>query len=302
MSQEASTGPGFLARLSDELAAAVALVAPSVVRVDDGSRLTATGVVWEADGVIVTTSHGTERDEELFVVTRDGARHAAQLLGRDLETDLAVLQVAAAGLTPVPRASAEDVRVGQLAVAVGEPGEGGLTATLGLVSSRQDTETAGQPEYILTTDAVLYPGFSGGPLVGADGRMLGLLNRLYGRGIGVALGVPLVARVAEAIRKHGTLRRGYLGVRTQLVNLPDGLRVTHGLAQSRGLLVVQVEPGSPAEAGGLMLGDTLLSLNNKAVEDVDALRGHLIAGQPVAVGLVRGGERRELTVTVGEGR
>lgn len=300
MSHEASAEVGWLARLGDETAAAVGAITPSLVRVDDGSALTATGLVWEADGVIVTTSHGTERDDDLTVVTHGGARHPATLLGRDSDTDVAVLKVEAAGLTPVRRAS--DARVGEIAVAVGMPGDAGVTATLGLVSGKQETETDGAPEFILTTDAVLYPGFSGGALLNGRGEVLGLLNRLYGRGLGVALGAPLVARVVDGLKAHGTTRRGYLGVRTQLVNLPDSLRVAHGLAQARGLLVVQVEPASPAEEGGLVLGDTLLALNGKPVEDVDGLRRHLVAGKPVTVGLLRGGAPVELTVTVGAGR
>jgi S1-C subfamily serine protease len=301
MTKQAVT-PGVLASLSSELAGVVERVAPSVVRVEDGSRLTATGIVWSADGVIVTTSHGVERDEDLAIETADGTRHSATLVGRDPGTDLAALRVKATGLPAIPRADPADVKVGHLVLAVGRPGSAGLQATIGIVSARLETERGGQVGYILHTDAVLYPGFSGGPLVDTGGRAVGLNNLMYGRGKGVAIGNPVVAHVADALLAHGRVRRGYLGVRTQLVTLPESLRQSLGLTQERALLVVQAEAGSPAEQGGLLLGDTLLGVNEETIQDADELRQLLRSlepGQAVTVRVVRGGERRDLTVTLG---
>lgn len=287
------------AALSSATAQVVQKVAPSLVRVDDGSRLTATGVLWR-DSIIVTTSHGVEQDDNLSVILHDGSRHDAQLVGRDNETDLAVLRIQASGLAAIEQAGTESgPPVGSLALAVARPGDMGLTATLGLVSSRVDTETAGAAEYIVSTDAVLYPGFSGGVLVGADGSLIGLLNRLYGRGMGVALGTPLVSRVVDTLLSHGRIPRGYLGVRTQLVALPDNLRAAQSIEQTRGLLVAQVETGSPAEKGGLLLGDVLLAINGQPVQDVGDLRQHLHAGQTVTLRVLRGGTVQELSTLVG---
>lgn len=291
-----------LATFSAELAALVERVAPSVVRVDDGSRLTATGLIWSADGVIVTTSHGVERDEELTVELADGSRHAATLIGRDSDTDIAVLRVEATGLPAIERAEAAEVKVGNLVLALGRPGSAGLQATIGLISSRLETQTHGQPGYIVHTDAVLYPGFSGGALADMNGRVIGLSNRMFGRGMGVGIGVPVLAQVVEALLTHGQIKRGYLGVRTQLVALPASLQSSLQLTQERGLLVVQVEPGSPAEQAGLLLGDTLLALDGQTLQDVDELRQRLIAGRTITLLTVRGGERRETqaTLTAGE--
>jgi S1-C subfamily serine protease len=287
--------------LSEQLAAVVERTAPSVVRVDDGSRLTATGVIWQADGVIVTTSHGVERDDEVSVVRHDGSRHAATVVGRDPDSDIAVLRVE--GISNLPaiarQEDAAQVKVGGLAVAVANPGEGGLTATLGLIGRKIETETDGAAEYILNTDAVLYLGFSGGPLVDASGRFIGLLNRVFGRGMGVALGTPLVTRVVGTLLAHGKMPRGYLGVRTQLVTLPENLRAGLGIGQERGLLVAAVEPGSPADNAGLLLGDTLLHMEGEPVQDVDELRRHLRANQPVALKILRGGTLTDVTATVG---
>lgn len=286
-----------LTALSDAIAALVLAAAPSVVRVDDGTRLTATGLVWEPT-VIVTTSHGTERDEALFIVTHDGTRLQAQLIGRDPETDLAVLRVETP-LTPIARDTAQEPRLGQLALALGRPGEQGLTATLGIVASVQATQTQGTPEYIVTTDAGLYPGVSGGALLGVDGTLLGLLNRYFGRGMGVALGTPLVARVVAALLAHGRVPRGYLGVRMQQVALPDTLRVTHSLAQESGLLVVHVEVGGAADKAGVLLGDTLISLDGAPLDDVSGLRDRLAAGRTFTLELLRGGQRATLSGTAG---
>jgi S1-C subfamily serine protease len=293
---------GVLAGLSAELAGVVGGAAASVVRVDDGSRFTASGVVWNADGVVVTTSHGVERDEELIVELADGRRGEATLVGRDYDIDLAVLRAPGEGLEAIVPAPIDDVRVGQLALALGRPGAGGLQATIGIVSARLETESSGRPGYLLHTDAVLYPGFSGGPLVDVAGRTVGIVNRMFGRGAGVAIGTPVVAHVVEALLAHGQVRRGYLGISAQPVRLPEALRAPLSLQQERGLLVVQVESGSPAEQAGLLLGDTLLAIDAQALGQVEELRRQLrglAPGQAVTLRLLRGGELRELGATLG---
>ncbi|HLV80095.1 MAG TPA: trypsin-like peptidase domain-containing protein [Chthonomonadaceae bacterium] len=296
-------GPSnLLEQFSGELAEVVERVAPSVVRVDDGTRLTATGIIWEAAGIIVSTSHGVERDEDLAIELADGTRHAATLIGRDPDTDLAVLRVEATGLPEIARAEPAEVRAGQLALALARPGSFGLQVTLGLVSARIETQTNTQPGYLLHTDAVLHPGFSGGALVDARGRLAGLIDLMFGRGRGVALGTPIVAQVAETILKQGRVQRGYLGVRTQGVALPDSLVKNLGLEQQAGLLVIQVEDASPAEQGGLLVGDILLAIEGQPVRDGEDLRRSLRAlpaGKQIGIDLVRGGERRALQVTLG---
>ena len=291
-----------LAALSVELANVVAKAGPSVVRVDDGSRLTATGVLWSADGVVLTTSHGVERDDDLAVELADGTRLPATLVGRDPETDLAVLRVTASGLTPILQAAPNAVQVGQIVLALGRPGESGLSATLGIISAKQDAQDNGRPEYVLHTDATLYPGFSGGPLVNVQGQMVGLTNLGFGRGMGFALGLPILTHVAAALLAGGTVKRGYLGVSTQSVPLPQSLQTSLKRSQGHGLLVVQVESGGPADAAGLQLGDTLLGLGGEALDDVDDLRRKLrgyAAGQAVTLNLARGGAAHDLSVTLG---
>ena len=154
-----------LSQFSTDLAEIAERVAPAVVRVDDGSRLTATGIIWSQEGLIVTTSHGVEREENLAVQTHDGKMYEVTLLGRDHDTDLAVLKVHEESFSGTPILSSDSVKVGNLVLAMAQPGRSGLQTTLGIVSSRTETERAGRPEYLLSTDADLHPGFSGAPLV-----------------------------------------------------------------------------------------------------------------------------------------
>ena len=296
----AETNP--LTTLSQSLADAVQHAAPSLVRVDDGTRLTATGVVWSADGLVVTTSHGTETDDGLFVETHDGTRLPATLVGRDGESDIALLRVTGGHLTPLTPAGDADARVGALALALGRPGEAGLQATLGIVSARMDAQSGGQPEFVLHTDAALYPGFSGGALLSADGGMLGLLNLGMGRGAGVALGAGLVAHVVDALLSGGAARRGYLGVSAQSVALPDALRQKLNIEHPHALLLVSVGAGSPAEIAGLYVGDIVLAVNENALSDADALRRFLRtlkAGETVTLTLVRGGALATVSAVLG---
>ena len=293
---------GLLRSLSSDLAGIVKEAAASIVRVDDGTRLTATGLVWSADGLIVTTSHGVERDEEIGVEMADGSRLAAALLGRDTETDVALLRVQTSGLSPVRSATSAETQIGNLVLALARPGQSGLQATLGIISARFDSQNKGKEEYILHTDALLYPGFSGGALVAMDGSAVGMTNLMFGRGKGVALGMPVVTNVVAALLTGGSFQRGYLGISTQQVAIPTTLQQSLSPVQEQGLLILQVEANSGAEQGGLYLGDTILKLNGQPVPDVDALRQHLRGlpvGQTIDLQILRGGELRDTQVTLG---
>lgn len=287
-----------LTQLSHELAQVIEKVAPSLVRIDDGTRLTASGVVWSSEGIIVATSHGVERDNNLFVETHDGTRLPTTLLGRDPHTDIAVLRVNDTNLKPLERASADTIKTGQLALAVGMPGSPTLQATLGIINARADSQYEGSPEYVLYTDATLYPGFSGGALVNTQAQGMGLLNRAFGRGRGVALGLPIVRRVVDHILQHGAPRRGYIGIATQPVELQHPLREAHNIQQPRALLVVQVGNQSPAERSGLMIGDLLLQVNNEPLVDAEQLRRHLKAGATLSLTILRGGMLQQTNVPV----
>ncbi len=292
-----------LGMLSDGLADAVEKIAPSLVRVYGRRRRSASGVVY-ADGLVLTASHSVERDEDISVGLEDGAKHAARLLGRDPATDLAVLRVDGLGAGATAAAEGE-ARVGQISLAVGRPARGeGIRASFGIVSAVGGPLRMGRGarlERYAQTDATPFLGLSGGALVDARGGVLGILTTAFGKGAMFAVPADLAWRVAGALAERGSTRRGYLGVLSQPVRLPDAQRV--GLTQRGGLLVVGIEDGSPASRAGLFVGDILATLDGQPVEDTEDLLTLLAGervGDEVPVRLVRGGELTTVRLTVGE--
>ena len=292
-----------LAALSDGMADAVENAAASVVRVNGRRRRSGSGVVLGQNKVL-TASHVLEREEDLSVETADGRTLPARFAGRDHATDLAVLDVD--GLDVEPASPAEgNARVGQISLAVGSHSRGeGPRATLGVVSAVGGpvrTRRGPRLERYIQTDATPYPGFSGGPLIDARGKVLGIMVSGWGRGAAFAIPADIAWRTAGTLSERGSVKRRYLGILSQPVRLPDGERL--GLTQRGGLLVVGVEDGSPAGRGGLIVGDILAALDGQPVEDTDDLLVLLAGdrvGRPVPVKLVRGGELTEVEITVGE--
>jgi serine protease DegQ len=292
-----------LAALSDGMADAVENVATSIVRVNGRRRRSGSGLVF-AQNKVLTASHVLEREEDLSVETADGRTLTARFAGRDPSTDLAVLNVEGLDIEPAMPAEGE-ARVGQISLAVGSHSRGeGPRATLGVVSTVGGpvrTRRGPRLERYIQTDATPYPGFSGGPLIDVLGNVLGILVSGWGRGAAFAIPADLAWRTAGTLSERGSVKRGYLGILSQPVRLPDGQRL--GLTQRGGLLVVGVEDGSPAGRGGLIVGDILATLDGQPVEDTDDLLVLLAGdrvGRPVPVRLVRGGELAEVEITVGE--
>ena len=295
--------PDTLRTVSNDLADTVAAAGAGVLRVDGRHRVAATGVAWTADGVIVTASHVLERDDSIEVGLPDGDSVTATLVGRDPTTDLAVLRADTAGLAPLGRSDLADTRVGNLVLALGRPGKT-VMATLGIVSAIGDawrTRAGGSIDRYLQPDVAMPPGFSGGPLVDAAGLILGLTSSGLLRGIAVAVPVSTLERVVDTLLEHGHVRRGYLGVGAQIARLPENL--AGELDQETGLLIVSVEPGSPADKAGLVLGDTLVTLDGAPVGQLDDLLGALAGeavGKTMDARIVRGGSLQQVTVSIGD--
>jgi len=287
-----------LTDLSDQLANAVEVAAKSLVVVKGRARQSATGVAY-APGLVLTANHVLERDEDLSIIDSSGASMAAQLAGRDPATDLAVLRVNGLDLTAASTASAT-ARTGQLVLAIGRPGP---TASLGIVSFVGGPLRTGRGltlDQFIRTDATPYPGFSGGPLVDASGTVLGITTTAFG---GATLAVPhgIAWQVAKALSEHGTPKRGYIGISSQPVRIPEAQRAGGG--QETGLLVVNVEENSPAHKGGLLLGDILLSLDGHPAGDTDDLLRLLSGervGKAVPTEVIRGGAIHTLEITIGQ--
>lgn len=305
MSAEARSSGEVLAAFSDGLAEAVERAGRSVARVEARRRQAASGVVWSGEGLIVTADHVLERDEDLAIGLPDGGSATAKIVGRDPGSDLALLRVEARGLVAIEQGQAP--RVGHLAMIVARPGDG-LSTSIGVVSAIHGpvrTRRGGQLDGFIRTDATFYPGFSGGPLVDTAGAMIGLATSQFGGGAGAGLAITLetIKRVVESLQAHGRVRRGFLGIGSQPVALPAQIRERHDLSQETALLIVSVEPDGPADRGGVIIGDLLVGLAGQPVRDTDDLRDLLSAervGQATPARLIRGGEAREVTVTVGE--
>lgn len=285
-----------LAALSRELATAVEAAAKYVVAVHARPRFSSSGVFWKP-GVIVTAEHTIRREDEIAVTLPGGDKVPATLAGSDPGTDLAVLRVPGAGLGAPPPAPA--IAPGHLALSLGRSHDSGVNATMGIVSAVSGewrTWRGGRLDHYIRLDLTLYPGSDGGLVINTAGETLGVATSALSRIAGLAIPAATVGRVVEQILARGHVARAYLGVGLQPVELPD---------HQKGLIVVSLEPAGPAAKAGMLLGDIVTSVAGTAVGDTDdvqaALEGHA-PGSAVAVGLVRGGEPRALSVVLGERR
>lgn len=289
--------------LSSELADVAQTAGESIVRVEGRRRTPASGIIWSADGVIVTANHVVRRDDKIRIGLPDGSKTTASIAGRDAATDIAVLRSDASGLTPANWANIKDLSVGNLVLALGRPGKT-VQATLGIVSAlgkEWRTHAGGQIDNYLQTDVVMYPGFSGGPLVGAGGQAIGLNSSALMRGVSVTIPAGTLDSVVADLLEKGRVPRGYLGITVQPVRLPEAAAAA--VDQETGILLTSVEADSPAGKGGLILGDTIVGLDGEPVRDHEDLLSLLAsgrAGKSVEVQIVRGGEQQKVTVEVGE--
>ena len=293
-----------LTELSDAMVEAVAKAGAVTVMIDARRRLPASGIAYAPD-LILTADHVVERDDDIKVVLPDGKSVSAEVVGRDAGGDLALLRLESPAALAADPAHGE-ARVGQLVLALGRPSKEGIQASLGVVSAVGGpvrTGRGGLLERYLRTDAIPYPGFSGGPLVDTLGRVVGLNTSGLARGASLVIPVSLAWQIAAVLGEHGRVRRGFLGVRSQPVNISESQQVALDRKQTSGLLLVVVEKGSPAAEGGLLVGDIIVALSDHPVSDPDELLSVLVGdlvGKPTPVQVLRGGEPRTITVTIGE--
>ena len=298
----AARDSSLVASFSNGLADAVESAGKALVLVNGRQRHPASGIVYAQD-LVLTADHVLEREEDITIQTPDGRTMATQFGGRDPASDLALLKVADLGLDPARTADGPP-RVGQIVLAIGRPSPDGVMASIGIISA------VGGPlrgrggamlEQYIQTDATPYPGFSGGPIVDTQGRLLAITTTGLIPGVTLAIPTAIAWGVAEALASNGHVKRGFLGISSQPVHIPLSQR--GGRTQERGLLIVRVEEDSPAQRGGLLLGDILLRLDGHEVSDTDDLQslwtGERVGGT-VAVDVIRGGAVQALQVTVGQ--
>ncbi|GJG85699.1 serine protease [Gemmatimonadetes bacterium T265] len=292
----------ILETLSTDLAAAADAAGRATVAVHARRRIPASGVLWRP-GLVVATHHTVHKDDDVRITLEGGRTARGSVTGRDPGTDLVVLRLDGDAGTPAT-VHRDPLRVGQLALAVGRPGDA-ITAALGVVSAvgpAWRTWHGGEIDQFVRLDVSVYDGFSGGPLVDAAGRVLGINTSALARAAAVTIPAATVDRVVDQLLAGGRVRRGYLGIGTQQVRLPDAVRTQLG-EQQMALMLVAIEPGAPAEQGGLLLGDVLVALGDRATEDVDdvlaALGGDTV-GQQLDARVLRAGELRTVPVTIGD--
>lgn len=300
-----TTETSGLLGLSNTLADAAERAGKAIVTVNARQRLSSTGVVWRT-GIIVTADHTVERDDEITVTLPDGTTVPAQLAGRDPSTDLAVLKFDNTTLAPAETADVTSLKVGQVTLALGRVGTSGVSASFGVLSALDGafrTGRGGQIDRFIRPDLTLYPGFSGGPLVDALGRIIGINSSHLARSFGLAIPASTINTTVEQLLTKGRIARGYLGVSMQPVRLSDTVKTAHQLPSNGGLIVVAVETNSPAEQGGLIVGDVLIAIDDASLadtEDVQTLLGPDKVGKPVTIRIIRGGNVATQTVTIGE--
>lgn len=295
----------IFSELSESMANAAEKAGKYTVLVDARRRMPASGIAIAKD-MILTAGHVVEKEEDIRILFDDGSEAKARLIGRDPGTDLAVLKLDSASASPAAAAKTP-VRVGEFVLAIGRPSADGIESSFGTVNrigGPVRTGRGGMLEKYIKTDVVSYPGFSGGPLINGEGEMYGINTSGFGMG-GEAVTIPADAalKIAETLAKHGKIKRGYIGIRSQTVNLPVDTKSQLNREQETGLLIVGVEKDSPAEKDGLMIGDILVGVAGEAVEHHDELFTRLsgdVVGKPTPMDVLRGGKLQTVSIVVGE--
>lgn len=267
------------------------------------------GVIVSNDGYILTNNHVIQEADSIFVRTFDGERYPAEVVGADPKTDIAVLRIEAEDLPAIPLGDSNELEVGEMVMAIGSPMSENLayTVTQGIVSAK-GRSNVGLADYedFIQTDAAINPGNSGGPLVNLDGVLVGINTAIASRsggfqGIGFAVPVNMATRVMNSLIEEGRVVRGWLGVTIQPID--PQLAQAMGLEETRGALVGDVLPDTPADEAGVQPGDVIIGMNGTDIEDFQELRNRIAATPPgteVVFEVVREGERIEIPVELGE--
>jgi S1-C subfamily serine protease len=292
-----------ITEFSNQLADAVERASGAVVAVLEGGRGGVSGTVWR-EGIVVTAEHTIRGDDEVTLVLPSGAEAKAKVAGRDPATDVAVLKVNEK-LKSADFADSGKIRTGHIVLAVGRREKEGPSASFGLVSAiggEWRTWQGGRMDKWFRLDLTPYPGFSGGPLIDVSGRVIGINTSGPRRGV---LTIPnaTVERVVESVLQHGHVTRGYVGIAVQPVAFPASARESLKLENNRGLLVITVAEGSPAEQAGLMIGDIIVAVNGDAVSSPNDLQKVLDperVGSSATVRLVRAGKAHDSKITIGQ--
>jgi S1-C subfamily serine protease len=298
--------PSAILSFSHDLAATAEQAGASVVTVHARQRVPSSGIHWRK-GVIVTANHTIRREEEIAVLTHDGKRLSTKLAGRDPGTDLAILKLDQdAGLAIPQFADSSALKLANFVLALGRTRFGNLVASAGIIGGlggEWRTWHGGKIDQSIRLDLALYPGFSGGPLVQADGKVLGLNTNGLTRGRPLSIPTSTIERTINEVLEKGRITRPYLGIAMQPVAVPEFLRSKLKSSTEGGLIVLHVETGGPADKAGIVLGDVIVELQDKPVSDtrqVQALLASAKSDQKMTITVIRGGSPIDLSITLGD--
>ncbi|WXG44678.1 MAG: trypsin-like peptidase domain-containing protein [Promethearchaeati archaeon SRVP18_Atabeyarchaeia-1] len=291
----------ILRSLSDATVDVISKVSPSVVSVQSGMG-GGTGVVWSSDGYIVTANHVMHRAHSVKVGLGDGGQIDAKVVGRDPYTDVALLKIDGNEFTSVELGDSDEIKVGEFVLALANAFNRQPAATSGIVTSVRSPLRGMRGmsmENAIVTDARLNPGYSGGPLIDASGRMVGM-NTAFAWGRGIAIPINTIKNVVERLMKGGEVKRAFLGILMNPIPIPSEVTKETKIDQDRGLMVLQIEPGSPAKKAGIAFGDIIVRATDKPIRDIPDLTQLLsedMIGKKSKFVVLRGEKLVELTVS-----
>jgi S1-C subfamily serine protease len=294
-----------LQALSRDLADAVEGASSSVVAINARRHLSSSGVCW-ADGVVVTAGHTIRRTEDISVILPRGQTVPATLVGADPATDLAVLKIDTADLSPPPLGDTLQLKVGNIVLALGRGAQKGVNATLGIIgvlSGPWHTWRGALIDQYIGLDLVLHPAAAGGPLIDSRGRVLGINTVGLSRSVGLTVPVSTVNRVVAQLREKGQIVRGYLGLGMHPIPLPQDLKSALNLSADSGLIVVSVAAEGPGSKAGILFGDVIIALQGKPVSSLRDLQNFLqpeFVGKEISVSIIRGGKSVDVKMHIGE--
>jgi S1-C subfamily serine protease len=294
-----------LANFSSDLTEAITGASASTVAVHARRRIGTSGVVWKK-GMILTTNEGIRIEDRIQVLFPDGRTGEAKLRGRDPGSDLALLEADTGSIAPVEFVADDGLKVGQIAISVGRTSDTGPIASIGIISGLAGEWRAwrgGHVNRFVRLDISAYPTSSGGAVVDASGKILGLVSTGLSRTSVLALTRSTILRVAEQLQDKGYVGRGFIGIALQPVRIPDDLRKNLQLEQTIGIMVLGAEPKGPAASAGLTIGDVLIAAGGRELRDPDVLARVLESaaiGDSIPFQVIRGGSRVTVDIKVGE--
>jgi S1-C subfamily serine protease len=304
-----------LISLSQAIESVADKVSQSVISVHSKNTGNGSGVVWTTDGHIVTCSHLVKKVDEVEVSLSNGKSFPAKVIGNDPYSDIALLKIQPRDnnntpLKPIEIGDSENLKAGQFVLALANPYGEYPSVTEGIITSERSSIGGGGSwwwtgimDNIVITDARLNPGYSGGPLVDVEGKMIGL-NAAYISSSGIAIRGSKVKNIADQLAKDGAIKSAYLGIMTDIISLPPEVGIQLEPSQQEGLIVLSVEKDTAAKKARLLIGDIIVKFNNEPITNMHDLRRQLlkqeVIGKSVKLIIIRGGKKTELIITPGE--